>query len=384
MDILPGFTIEREIGSGASSHVYKAIRKGDGRTYAVKIIETRDLPKDELRDALNEIRLMASFDSPFIETFYEAKVVGTKLCIVSEFAEYGDLDNLIRKRKSIKKKFLEEDIWRFAVQIIQGLHVIHEAGVIHRDLKSANILICGPDLCKIADLGISTVVKTKGLATTQLGTPYYIAPEIWANKPYDDKCDIWSLGVLLYEMMTFNFPFTGSDNKEIKNRAMYGMMNPIKTNCYSQELISFVRDLLKTNPIDRPNTLQLMNSQSIRLRAEAYNHSILVDEAKFESSLLGTIEPCQNIQNIQLPPANYSRKDHVKPLDQRIIKKSLSAGNPLELAGTREMNAAKPMRGNKLLPKKIIHSPSRASKSNDKLAMKRFAVIDTRLKKKIY
>ena len=384
MDSLPGFKIQQEIGTGASSHVYKAIRNSDGLTYAVKVIETRDLPKNELKDALNEIRLMASFESPFIETFYEAKIVGTKLFIVTEFAQYGDLDTLIRKRKAMKKKFLEEDIWRFAIQIIQGLHVIHEAGVIHRDLKSANILICAPDLVKIADLGISTVVKTKGIATTQLGTPYYIAPEIWAQKPYDDKCDIWSLGVLLYEMMTFDFPFTGSDNKEIKNRAMYGMMNPLKGNCYSQELTSFVRSLLKTNPIDRPNTLQLINCQSVRLRAESFNHSLLLDEANYESSLLGTIEPCQNIQNIKLPPPNYAHKEMIKPLNQRMIQKSFSAAGSLELAATREMNAEKPkkqQKGNLLKNMRTPYSPSRISKSNEKLAMKRFAVIDTRLKK---
>ena len=379
---LPGFVAECEIGTGASAHVYKARRQNDGKTYAVKVIETKNLNHEDLRDALNEIRLMASFESPFIETFYEAKVVGTKIYLVTEFAQFGDLDSLISKRKETKKKFLEEDIWRCLIQIIQGLHVIHEAGVIHRDLKSANILICAPDLVKIGDLGISTVVKTKGLATTQLGTPYYIAPEIWKKMPYDEKCDIWSLGVLAYEMMTFNYPFTGADNKAIKNKACYGMMNPIKQGCYSDELVEFIRTLLQIDPADRPNTLQLLNSQSIRLRTDSVN-SMLVDEATYESSLIGTIEPSQKLQNIKLPPPNYSHKEMIKPLNQR-MQKSESSRNAYELAATREMNENEVKHKNVKAPSFRQNPLSHRGNKGDKMQMKRFAVIDTRLKRALF
>lgn len=103
----------------------------------------------------------------------------------------------------------EKRIWFYMTQILIGLKVLHENKIIHRDIKSANLFLSedGKNI-KLGDLNIAKIVKND-LASTQIGTPYYLAPEIWNNEPYDFKCDIFSLGCVVYEMATLNYPFNG-------------------------------------------------------------------------------------------------------------------------------------------------------------------------------
>jgi serine/threonine protein kinase len=131
----------------------------------------------KIDDAVNEIHIMVSFASPFIIGFYEAFCYQKRLCIVSEYAQLGDLWNMIDRHRRKSQPLPETTIWRFLLQILDGLRVLHSSDVVHRDLKSANILISAPDFLKIGDLGISTVLRTHQLARTQIGTLLYIAAE---------------------------------------------------------------------------------------------------------------------------------------------------------------------------------------------------------------
>ena len=108
-------------------------------------------------------------------------------------------------RKKVKNNLLI-DIWNVLIQSLKGLHCLHLNNVFHRDLKSANIFLTKNGDIKIGDLNVSKIAK-KGLLYTQTGTPYYASPEVWKNKPYDSKSDIWSLGCILYEMMELKPPF---------------------------------------------------------------------------------------------------------------------------------------------------------------------------------
>lgn len=122
-----------------------------------------------------------------------------------EFCEDGDLFQKIIERRKIGYGFEEERIWKFLIQSLQGLRALHSKRVCHRDLKSANIFISGGQI-KIGDMNVSKVAK-KGLLHTQTGTPYYASPEVWKNRPYDSKSDIWSLGCITYEMALLKPPF---------------------------------------------------------------------------------------------------------------------------------------------------------------------------------
>ena len=184
-----------------------------------------------------------------------------------------------------------------------------------------------PDLIKIADLGVSTVLHVRQLARTQIGTPLYLAPEIWKNRPYDQKCDMWSLGVLLYEMMTFTYPFTGRTQRDIAQRTCAGYFPQPRG--YSSELTSILRRLLQVNPLLRPSVDELLNTQSVKKRMELISCCLDDNAAEGHDSgrLLSTIKVPRNMRNVNLPNPSYGKKANiVKPLEQRM---HLKQGAPL-------------------------------------------------------
>ena len=97
---------------------------------------------------------------------------------------------------------------------MKGLNSLHSSGVVHRDLKSANVFLTKLGEVKIGDLNVSKVVGND-LCNTQTGTPYYASPEVWKDQPYDQRSDVWSLGVLLYEITTLNLPFKSKSMEEL-------------------------------------------------------------------------------------------------------------------------------------------------------------------------
>ena len=122
------------------------------------------------------------------------------LCIVMEYADNGDLLHKITAAKTGKTaKLPEQTCWSYFIQMLHGLQALHDRSIVHRDIKCANIFLTKDGTVKLGDLNVSKVAK-RGLLQTQTGTPYYASPEVWQDKPYDHKSDIWSLGCVFYEM----------------------------------------------------------------------------------------------------------------------------------------------------------------------------------------
>ena len=130
----------------------------------------------EISNSLNEVRLLASIKSPYIIGYKDAFIdENTKcLCIITEFANQGDLAGKIKTLKKSNRFMDEEEIWKIAIRLIHGLKHLHNMNIFHRDLKTANVLI-GNDGVKLGDLNVSIVSKN-GMAYTQTGTPYYASP----------------------------------------------------------------------------------------------------------------------------------------------------------------------------------------------------------------
>ena len=157
---------------------------------------------------MNEVRILASIQHPNVigykDAFFES--ASGNLCIIMEHADNGDLLQFIEKSKKNRTKLNEKQIWHFFVQIVRGLKTLHDLKICHRDIKCANLFLTKDGMIKLGDLNVSKVAK-KGLMHTQTGTPYYASPEVWMDKPYDNRSDIWSLGCVLYEMITLMPPF---------------------------------------------------------------------------------------------------------------------------------------------------------------------------------
>jgi NIMA (never in mitosis gene a)-related kinase 1/4/5 len=142
------------------------------------------------------------------EAFYEEGC----LCVVMEYAELGDLQQRIELMRKTTQLMQETDIWGVAVKALKALKALHRMKIVHRDIKAANIFICAGNEVKLGDLNVSKIAKM-GLMQTQTGTPYYASPEVWRDQPYDYKCDIWSLGCVLYELAALRPPFMAKDMK---------------------------------------------------------------------------------------------------------------------------------------------------------------------------
>ena len=146
----------------------------------------------------------------------------------------GDLHAEIeRRKKSGEGNIPESEIWRAAYDMLRGLTEIHNKRILHRDIKTANIFK-SEGIYKIGDLNIAKICPSM-IACTQTGTPYYASPEVWNEKPYDEKSDLWSLGCVIYEMCELSPPFLGANMEKLHYSITRGKYRPIST-LYSSSL----------------------------------------------------------------------------------------------------------------------------------------------------
>lgn len=125
-----------------------------------------------------------------------------------EYADSGSLDRLIDERVAANAPFTEDEILDLFTQICLAVKHIHDRKILHRDIKDENIFLHNNNFAKLGDFGISKVLSgTRAKAATLIGTDYCIAPEVLTGKPYNSKCDIWSLGILLYKMAAGELPW---------------------------------------------------------------------------------------------------------------------------------------------------------------------------------
>jgi NIMA (never in mitosis gene a)-related kinase len=253
------FEVIGEIGKGAFANVYKVRRIKDSQLYAMKKVFLNKLKTKEKDNALNEIRILASIYHPNIISYKEAFYDNNQLalCIIMEFADKGDLEKRIGECIHKKAYLSENEIMTMFIQVVQGLKVLHDNKILHRDIKTANIFLFVDGVVKIGDLNVSKVLKNGLVNNTQTGTPYYASPEVWNDRPYDYKSDIWSLGCLLYEMTTLKAPFRGTTMKAVYDKVMKGVYEPIPP-FYTKSLAGLIKIMLQHNTIMRPTCEQLL------------------------------------------------------------------------------------------------------------------------------
>ena len=258
------FETLKEIGKGSFSHVYLVKRKKDSKIYALKSVYLEMLEKKQQESSINEVRILASVQHPNVISYKEAfwDDNTNSLNIVMEYADDGDLYTKIKKMKEQKIIFDEKIIWDYSIQIIQGLKALHDKNIMHRDLKSENIFITKNNRCKIGDMNVSKVLKEK-LLNTQTGTPYYASPEVWMNKPYSYKSDLWSIGCVIYEMCELKTPFPGKDMEDLFVNICLNKVERINK-IYSDELWYIIKKLLEVNVDKRFDCRQFLNNDIVK------------------------------------------------------------------------------------------------------------------------
>eukprot|EP00468_Gymnochlora_sp_CCMP2014_P007396 CAMPEP_0167759192 /NCGR_PEP_ID=MMETSP0110_2-20121227/10884_1 /TAXON_ID=629695 /ORGANISM="Gymnochlora sp., Strain CCMP2014" /LENGTH=608 /DNA_ID=CAMNT_0007645545 /DNA_START=831 /DNA_END=2654 /DNA_ORIENTATION=- len=176
-----------------------------------------------------------------------------------EYCEGGDLAAKIQQTKKEGKLIEEDQIMKWFVQMALGLHEIHTNRILHRDLKSQNIFLTAAGDAKIGDFGISKVLLSDTeMASTVIGTPYYLSPEICESKPYTTSSDIWALGCILYELTTLKRAFTAKNLLALIGQIRKGRYPPI-SNIYSKDLSYLIKCMLEQDPERRPSIDQILS-----------------------------------------------------------------------------------------------------------------------------
>ena len=203
-----GYRFVRMIGEGAMSKVYLAERIRDNLTMVLKILDLSGIQDEILITRfLQEAELIEEVDSPFVVKIYDHGLTERYGFIAMEFFSRGDL------KQRLELKLNPEIIFIYMIHICYGLDAIHRIGVIHRDLKPANIMFRGDDSLALADFGISKKLEGGRDITSigqVLGTPNYMSPEQGEARPLDARSDLYSAGVMLYELLTGSKPFVAT------------------------------------------------------------------------------------------------------------------------------------------------------------------------------
>lgn len=253
------YRILREIGRGGMGIVYEAEDIRLNRTVALKFLPAELTSDPEARERfVQEARAASALDHPNICTIHEIDETESGDMFIAMACYAGES----LEQKIVDGPVAAADVIAYSVQIAEGLAKAHERGIIHRDVKPGNILITSDGTAKIVDFGLAKLAGQvrRTLPGTTLGTVAYMSPEQARGEPADARTDVWSLGVVLYEMVTGELPFQGENGQAV----LYAILNkppkPVKTlrPGFPTELESIIRKALAKNPANRFASAQEM------------------------------------------------------------------------------------------------------------------------------
>ena len=279
------------IGKGAFGKVSLGIHKLTGKYVAIKSIEKAVMKDDyQKRKVMREIYIMKRVSHSNIISLLEVFESTHHLLLVMEYSDGGDLLQYVKRKGGL----IESEAKKIFKQIVYGVAHIHCRNVLHRDIKLDNILMDSMGGIKICDFGVSKVITPDMLIREQCGTPAYIAPEIISMDGYSGfSADIWSMGVLLYTMISSNVPFKAGTMSDLKE--LIGSGDFLYPNNSSANLKNLLKGLLTVNPQNRISIPEIL--QHPWLKAPSY-----IDEVKYRKRDLeyerGELVEKLNIRNI--------------------------------------------------------------------------------------
>ncbi|GAX79537.1 hypothetical protein CEUSTIGMA_g6978.t1 [Chlamydomonas eustigma] len=250
------------IGEGSFGKVYKGRRKCTGQITAMKFIMKHGKSEKDIKNLRQEIDILRGLRHENIIQMLDAFETKTDFCVVTEFAQ-GELFEILEDDQSLP----EDVVQGIAKQLVRALHYLHSNRIIHRDMKPQNILIGSHGTVKLCDFGFARAMSCNTMVLTSIkGTPLYMAPELVQEQPYNHTVDLWSLGVILYELHVGQPPFY---TNSIYSLIAHIVKDPVKfpTNI-SPEFKSFLKGLLNKKPSDRLGWPELLEHPFVRETSE--------------------------------------------------------------------------------------------------------------------
>eukprot|EP01029_Cantina_marsupialis_P020822 TRINITY_DN491_c0_g1_i1.p1 TRINITY_DN491_c0_g1~~TRINITY_DN491_c0_g1_i1.p1 ORF type:complete len:382 (-),score=93.17 TRINITY_DN491_c0_g1_i1:462-1607(-) len=250
--------LRKKIGEGSFGEVWYGFWLGS--PVAVKtIISSLETNHEFIESFVDEIRLMSTLHHPNVVMFLGACMEPRKLCLVLEYCDNGNLHRLLRDQKI---QFNFQTMLKFALDIARGIHYLHsKEHIIQRDLKSRNVLVDKNMNMKIADFGLSRLVDQAGQAQnmTACGTPAWTAPEIVRREAYDEKVDVYSFGIVLWELLVRDEPFRGEKGVQIAYAACEQGRRPHIPNYCPDDYRQLMEDCWADDASQRPDLTTVMN-----------------------------------------------------------------------------------------------------------------------------
>ena len=192
------------LGQGSFGKVNLYRNTTDNSLVVWKEIDLKRLETKFRNEAFAEVEILAMLDHPNIITYYKYFIGDDTLYIELEYAKVGNLTSQIKMQKQNDQYFEQETVLWYLYQLCSAVEYIHDIGIMHRDIKTLNIFLMQSSLLKLGDFGIAKFLDSSGLLESQVGSPFYMSPEIIEGKKYSIKSDIWSLGCVAYEILTLN------------------------------------------------------------------------------------------------------------------------------------------------------------------------------------
>ncbi|KAM9799491.1 serine/threonine-protein kinase Nek4 isoform 1-T1 [Syngnathus typhle] len=253
----------RVVGKGSYGEVNLVKHRIDRKQYVIKKLNLTTSSKRERRAAEQEAQLLSQLRHPNIVTYRESwEGTDLQLYIVMGFCEGGDLYHRLKQQKG--ELLPERQVVEWFVQIAMALQYLHERNILHRDLKTQNIFLTKTNIIKVGDLGIARVLENQNdMASTLIGTPYYMSPELFSNKPYNHKSDVWALGCCVYEMSTLKHAFNAKDMNSLVYRIVEGRL-PQMPSKYDPQLGELIKRMLCKRPDDRPDVKLILRQPYIK------------------------------------------------------------------------------------------------------------------------
>lgn len=295
--------IKTKIGTGSFAEVYKGYRKKDKLPVAIKVISRSKL-NDKLMNSLEfEISILKKLNHEHIIKLFDVHKSPRHYYLVMEYCPGGDLTSYIRSKRG---PLSEEVASKFLFDLALGLHALQKLNLVHRDLKPQNLLLTSKDenaTIKIADFGFAREIQPNDLAETLCGSPLYMAPEILNNQKYNAKADLWSVGAILYEMLTGKQPYLAQNLLELikviksKSVAFPSSLSP--------ESVNLLQGLLQRDPEQRIDFDTF------------FNHPFLKHEKlrrAYDSSSDTVVQPVEQHQQL----SEHASTDVVTSIDQRV------------------------------------------------------------------
>ncbi|KAF3388552.1 Serine/threonine-protein kinase KIC1 [Penicillium rolfsii] len=280
---VPPYEFEELIGKGAYGRVYKGRQIPSGRLVAIKVLDIdsldykslRDFRDESIKDFIHETKVMKQVKdsgAKNINELIEAISIHSQLWLVCEYCPGGSVRTLMR---ATNDKLDEKYIIPIARELAVGLHAIHEAGIIHRDVKAANILIHEEGRLEICDFGVAGVLQSqRDKRSTWIGTPHWMPPEMFTTRgeahKYGSEIDVWAYGCTLFEFVTGNPPNSGLRERMQIGRQLNRNTPKLDSEDYSEGLKDLIAFALDSNPATRPTMADILAHPYIAGTEEEY------------------------------------------------------------------------------------------------------------------